>query len=123
MAFRTTTELDTALILKPQWAALLLSEADPKTWEIRGSNTKVRGRVGILPSGTSALDGEAELIGSVPLTKEMWEANMDKHKTQSWEQVAGRYKRPHVWVFTNGKKYNSPVVIQRKNGQVIWAKF
>jgi hypothetical protein len=116
-------ELDTALILKPQWSSRLMREIDPKTWEIRSANTRVRGRVGIMSSGVKELLGEAVLLDSFPLTRELYEANMAKHQTESWEAVAGRYKKPHVWVFEDGKQYSEPISVPRKNGQVIWVRW
>lgn len=120
---RRVASIGIGLIAKLRWTKLLLRKDDPKTWEIRGSSTKVRGPVCLIASGVQGVMGEAELVDSKPLTKEMYDANMDKHKTGCWEQVAGRYKKPHIWVFQHGQQYKMPVRVPRKKGQVIWARW
>jgi len=117
-----TMTMNSALIIRPTWADKLTAGEDPKTWEIRGSNTKKRGLVGFIKSGASEVMGSAELIDSFPLTKELYEANMEKHQTEFWGDVAGRYKTPWVWVFENGTRLETPVPVERKKGQVAWAK-
>ena len=112
-------DFDKALIAKPEWSARLMSKVNPKTWELRNGNTKIRGKVGIMASGQKELLGEAVLVNSFPLTQELYEQNMGKHQTVSttgcWEDVAGRYKKPHVWVFEDGKQnfkqYSEPNLI------------
>ena len=116
-------DFDKALIAKPEWSARLMSKVNPKTWELRNGNTKIRGKVGIMASGQKELLGEAVLVNSFPLTQELYEQNMGKHQTERWEDVAGRYKNPHAWVFKDGVEYGTPVSVPRKNGQVIWAKW
>ena len=116
-------DFNKALIAKPEWSARLMSKVNPKTWELRNGNTKIRGKVGIMASGQKELLGEAVLVNSFPLTQELYEQNMGKHQTRCWEDVAGRYKKPHVWVFEDGKQYSEPISVPRKNGQVIWARW
>ena len=110
-----------ALICAPEWACRLTRETNPKTWEIRGTGTRVRGHVGIIASGGGGLVGGAELVDSFPLTRALYDANTRLHQTASWEQVAGGYTRPHAWVFARGYA-RAPQRVPRKRGQVIWAR-
>lgn len=57
------------LIIKSKWADLILS--GEKTWEIRGSQTHQRGRIGIIKSGTGKIFGSVELV------------------TASWQPIGG----------------------------------
>ena len=84
----------TALILKQQWLNRLIDPTQPKTWEIRGSNTKKRGVVYFIASGANCVTGVALLVDSFPLTQELFEENMGKHQTADWDwdSIAGRYK-------------------------------
>lgn len=111
------------LIVKPKWAGKILHKN--KIWEIRGSNTHKRGRIGIAMSGTGQVYGTVELIDSIPLTKELWESNSDKHQVElSWDELLGIYKKPYAWVFASDKTevYESPVPYLHKKGAVIWVK-
>ena len=51
-------------------------KVNPKTWELRNGNIKIRGKVGIMASGQKELLGEAVLVNSFPLTQELYEQNM-----------------------------------------------
>ena len=48
--------MDKALIVKEKWLNLILDgdESGPKLWEIRGSGTWIRGRVGLIQSGSAS---------------------------------------------------------------------
>ena len=121
MTTQQETMTSTALIVKPEWIERLLDPANPKTWEIRGSDTKKRGEIYFIPSKSSDMVGRATLVRSIPLTRELFESNMDKHQTESWDAVAGRYKRPHAWIFADNTRI-SPIPVERKCGAVVWAK-
>ena len=56
------------LIIRPPWIDLILD--DVKSWEIRGSNPKVRGEIALIQSGTKTVVGVAELVDSRPLSLE-----------------------------------------------------
>ena len=110
-----------ALIIKPHWGEAILSRT--KDWEIRSSNTRIRRRVGITMSGSSVVSGSAVIVDSFPLTREVFEANAERHRCERWEDVAGRYRRPHVWVVARARRLNHPIPIARRAGQVVWARF
>lgn len=107
-----------ALLVKPEWAARLVALENPKTWEIRGAATKIRGRVGILATSGVGLVGHAELVDCIPLTPELFASNVDKHQSPGHS-----YARPHAWVFRDGVPYATPQQVPRKQGQIIWVKY
>ena len=110
------------LIIKKKWLDLIL--AGQKTWEIRGSNTKVRGRIALIESGSGLVLGEAHLVDVVgPLTKREMLANVKKHHvTEETIRRGLRYKSPHAWILTNAKRYRKPVPYDHPAGAVIWVK-
>lgn len=74
------------LIVKPEWAELILS--GQKTLELRGSPTKIRGKIGIIKSKTGKVYGTAEIIDSVPLSEEAFYQTVDQHQvTCSYENI------------------------------------
>jgi hypothetical protein len=52
------------LIIKSPWIDKIL--AGEKTWEIRGSNTKIRGKISLIKSGSGMILGKADLVDCVP---------------------------------------------------------
>jgi len=54
------------LIIKSPWIELIL--AGKKVWEIRGSNTTIRGLVALIKSGTGTIVGEVTIVDSRKLS-------------------------------------------------------
>lgn len=111
------------LIVKPHWADRIFD--NNKLWEIRGCNTSKRGRIAIAKSGTGCVYGTVNLIDSVPLTKELWEANEKCHQVEiTWEELLKIYLKPHAWIFESGTaiKYQNPISYRHPKGAVIWVK-
>lgn len=107
------------LIIKPKWANLILS--NKKNWEIRGSNTKIRGRIGIIISGTKHVYGTVELVDSIKLTKDQFDQYKDNHKLDiSYEELLKIYKTPYAWVMQNIVVFDKPVKYNHKLGCVVW---
>lgn len=51
-----------------------------KTWEIRSYPIDYRGDVLLIESGTNKAICKMSLIDCIPLTKERWEMNFEKHR-------------------------------------------
>lgn len=49
-----------ALIIKKKWLDKILDEG--KVWEMRATKTKVRGKIGLIESGSGMIVGEAYLM-------------------------------------------------------------
>ena len=62
-----------------------------KTWEIRSYPTDYRGDVLLIESGTNKIICKMYLKECLPLTKERWEMNFEKHRTScSYEELPYR---------------------------------
>jgi hypothetical protein len=117
-----TLRLDRALIVKKEWLDLILS--GEKTWEIRGSNTAIRGRIGLIESGTGTIVGECELTNSFWLDKTGYHAHYHKHKIPSkFNSTMPYHDKTHAWVLENPKRYDNPYPYNHPKGAIIWVKF
>ena len=70
-----------------------------KTEEYRSTATRIRGRIGIVESGTGTIIGEAELY--------------DCTEIGDWR---------YVWHLRNAKRYKTPRPYKHPFGAVIWVK-
>jgi len=78
------------LIIKSPWIELILE--GKKTWEIRGSNTKIRGPVALIKSGSGKVFGEANVIDSKELTLEDYQTSRKFHCVESEDSVKNDIK-------------------------------
>ena len=107
------------LIIKPKWADLILD--GEKTIEVRGNNTKIRGAIGIIKSGSKKVFGTVDLFNCIPLDMEKFELWKDRHKLNiTYGEVLKIYPQPYAWCLRKANKYNVPVVYEHKQGCVIW---
>lgn len=105
------------LIVKTHWADLILS--GEKTIELRGSNTKIRGKIGIIKSGTKKVYGEVELIDSIQINEDDYYKLYDLHKVNA-NRSDIPYKNLYGWILKNPIIYEKPVPYNHKTGCVIW---
>ena len=84
------------LIVRPPFAEYIVNGI--KTIEYRSRKTHIRGRIGIIESGTSTIIGDVELFGC--------NYNPD---ISLWE-----------WKIEGARKYVNPIPIIRKKGTVVW---
>lgn len=106
------------LIVKSKWADLILNGY--KAMELRGSNTRIRGTIGIIKSGSKMVYGTVDLIDCVSIrTEQEYIKYTDKHKvTYNFKNIP--YKNLYGWVFENFKKYDKPIPYKHKQGCVVW---
>jgi hypothetical protein len=93
-----------------------------KTWELRGSATKIRGCVALIQSGSGTVVGTCDLIGvEGPLTNRLLRANADRLNARP-EEFDGPlyYRRTFAWVLSNARRCARPVPYQHPSGAVIW---
>ncbi|NLK45618.1 MAG: ASCH domain-containing protein [Treponema sp.] len=109
------------LIIKEEFGKQILT--GKKTWELRGGNTKKRGRIAIAFSGTKKKYGTVELIDSIPLTKELYESNVKKHRSYgTWNELKNIYKNPYAWVMKKPEVFEEPIDYNHPYGAIIWVK-
>jgi len=104
------------LIIKKHWLDLILS--GQKVWEIRGSNTKIRGVICLIESGTGEIKGTVELYDSHPVNAFDLKFYKEKHCIQDLALI--KYGRPHAWVMRNTKRFDNPIPYKHPRGAVIW---
>ncbi len=105
-----------ALIIKKPWIDYILE--GKKTWEIRGGNTKIRGEIELIQSGSGLVVGKCELIDSIPLNLSDYQANEGKHCIKNTEKLP--YKNTYAWVIKNAQRYDEPRKYKHPNGAIIW---
>jgi hypothetical protein len=96
-----------------------------KTWEIRGCNTKTRGEIELIKSGTGTIVGKCEIIDVIgPININELERHIDKHcvPLNRFNDVFGDYKKIYAWVLDNAFKYKSPIKYKNPKGAVVWVK-
>lgn len=96
-----------------------------KTWEIRGSASKVRGRIAIIASGTGTVVGTCELFAvEGPLTLGKFRSNGKKLNRQS-SKIPGSLPygdHTYAWVLRGAKRLRKPVHYDHPRGAVVWVK-
>src|SRR5690606_14333238 len=106
------------LIIKSPWIDLICE--GKKIWEIRGSNTKIRGKVALIISGTGLVVGTANLSDCKPLTLNEYQSSIDKHCIPSEMCQNKPYKNIHAWVLKEAKFLDKPIPYVHPQGAVIW---
>lgn len=107
-----------ALIIKKQWLDLILE--GKKSWEIRGSNTKIRGQIELIQSGSGLIVGRCDIVDSIELTRQQYENSFDKHCISDISILP--YKKAYAWVINNPIRYKNPRKYKHPKGAVIWVK-
>lgn len=109
--------MNKAFIVKEHWGNLILD--NEKLWEIRGTGTQIRGRVGVIFSGTGMIQGSVEVVGSSLLLKEDFEMFRKLHHiSEEFEDLP--YREPHAWYLKDAIRFTEPIPYQHPQGAVIW---
>ena len=112
------TAVTHALLIREPWISMILD--GKKTWEIRGSATKRRGRIALVASSTGTVVGTCNLVDVVgPLSISKLRANAKK---AGFYATSISYRRPHAWVVANPRRLRKPVRYAHPSGAVIWVK-
>ena len=108
------------LTIKSPWIEKKLE--GKKTWEIRGSNTNIRGTVALIRSGSGTVVGTCELVDVVgPLSLATMRKNTRKHGVKP--ALIGNklpYKKTYAWVLSQVRMLKSPVPYKHPTGAVTW---
>ena len=105
-----------ALVIKKPWIDLILDGL--KTWEIRGSRTKVRGTIELIQSGSGLVIGTAEIVDCIELSIDLYKSSFDKHQINEVGNLP--YKKTYAWVMKNPHRYAKPRPYKHPQGAVIW---
>ncbi len=104
------------LLIKKPWIDYILE--GKKIWEIRGSNTKIRGEIELIQSGSGLVVGKCNIVGCIPLDLELYRASKDKHCIQQVDSLP--YKNTFAWVIQDAVRYDTPRSYKHPNGAIIW---
>ena len=110
------------LLIKPPWIDLILS--GQKTWELRGTNTKKRGEIALILSGSGLIVGSCELANVIgPLSLKEINENFSKHQVplEAIKSIMA-YKKTYAWVLENSNPLKVSVPYKHPRGAVIWVK-
>jgi len=105
------------LIVKPPWSQLILDGV--KIMELRGNNTKIRGTIGIIESGTGKVFGTVDLVDCIKLSDEDFKNSVSKHRVNPNDTIIS-YKNLYGWIFENPIRFDKPIPYVHKQGCVIW---
>jgi hypothetical protein len=110
-----------ALIVKEPWVSMILK--GEKTWEIRGSNSLIRERIGLIRGGSGQVVGTVELVDSIgPLSRDELLANEDKHRVPPSRVRSIAYKNVYAWVLKNPRALRRPISYAHPPGAQMWVK-
>lgn len=105
-----------ALIIKKPWIDYILDGS--KTWEIRGSNTKIRGKIELIQSGSGLVLGSCEIIGCKELNLLDYQQNRELHKIDNIQTLP--YRKTYAWIIANVERYETPKKYKHPKGAIIW---
>ena len=108
------------LIIRSPWIEKIL--AGEKTWELRGSNTKIRGKIALIAGGTKTVLGVCELSDAKgPLSADDLLGAVHLHGVEKRALENGLpYRRTYAWVLEKTLAFSSPVPYRHPQGAVIW---
>lgn len=108
------------LLIRKPWIDLIL--AGRKTWEIRGSATRVRGPIALIESGSGTVVGVCELTDCMgPLTLEEFHRATRRHRAPpGMFEKQLPYRRTYAWVLSRAQRLAKPVPYRHPLGAVMW---
>jgi hypothetical protein len=104
------------LIIKSPWIDLILE--GKKTWEIRGSNCKIRGKIALIKSGSGLIFGTVDLVDTKMLGLEDFQQGRKFHCISDTNVLP--YPKTYAWILENPVLFDKPIPYQHPQGAVIW---
>lgn len=108
------------LIVKKRWLDLVFE--GKKTWELRGSRTAVRGKIGLIEKGSGTVMGTCEVVDvEGPLSLSVLKGSTARHGVPAGEfGETPPYKQTFAWVLDNALRYSKPRPYKHPSGAAIW---
>jgi len=104
-----------ALIIRKCWLDKIFEEG--KTWEMRSTKTKIRGRICLIEAGSGLIVGEAKLIGCSERPILKIPELVKYHKVENLDLLD---KWRYAWILEGAKRYEKPIPYDHPPGAVIW---
>ena len=109
------------LVVRRPWVDLIVDGV--KTWELRGSATRIRGAIALIEAGTGTIVGTARLVGvEGPLTPAEYRAAGALLGNVGVEEGDLPYAQTYAWVLRGARRLPSPVPYDHPSGAVIWVR-
>ena len=106
--------------MKNPWLDKILSKE--KTWEIRGAQTHLRGKIHLALSGAGGrIVGQCQIIDSFAVSRAKLAQTVSKHCITDLAKEC-KYPAPHAWVLSKARRYNKPFVYKHTPGAIIFEK-
>ena len=112
--------LTRGLILRPVWLDRIL--AGTKTWKIRGTNTAIRGSIGLIASGSGTIIGLVDLIGIELLTPAAYIAGSTYHAIPCRADQPLPYPQTWAWHVARPWRFPTPIPYHHPQGAVRWVR-
>ena len=114
-----------ALIIREPWISEIL--AGTKQWEIRMFNTRIRGRIGLIRSGSGLIVGTAELCDAFELHQSTAKRAMEKHGMTA-KEIRNLFSThntlarifPYAWVLKDPSPLAKPIPYRHPRGAITW---
>ena len=104
------------LIIKAKWLDKIFNEN--KIWEIRGSNTNIRGAIELIESGSGLVVGKCNIIGCKELSLTEYQQAKNFHKIEDVDILP--YNKTYAWIISNVERYEIPRPYYHPQGAIIW---
>jgi hypothetical protein len=116
-----------ALMVREPYISYILTSR--KRWELRGLPTNIRGRIGLIRSGSGLVIGEVEIVGSKgPLDFDTLKTTSDITPEERREildegrapyvQKGSSTSKTYAWVLANPRLYHHPVRYRHPSGAI-----
>lgn len=111
--------INRALIVKKEHLDNIFDGIKP--WEMRSRATNVRGRIGLIESGSGLIVGEVDLTDCLRALNSDVEKLITQHLHQVEDiKLLDKWRFP--WVLENPERYEIPKPYKHPQGAVIWVK-
>lgn len=101
------------LVVKEPWIDLILD--GKKTWEIRGKNTNIRGKIALIKSGSGHIFGTAILTNCFEVKREDFTAGFKNHNIPDTVDIP--YKKIYAWELGTPKRFEKPIPTNTRKEQ------
>lgn len=116
-----------ALMVREPYVSFILTSR--KRWELRGFPTKIRGRIGLIRSGSGLLVGECEIVDcegplSLDVLKKSENLSAEERRELQLNDNApylnkdGVTSKTYAWVVTNPLVYSEPIRYRHPSGAI-----
>lgn len=103
------------LIIRKEWLGKIFNHG--KHWEMRSTQTKARGLIKLIESGSGLVVGECVITGCHKVSEDLAQKSFECHQV---EDITLLKKWCYAWRLCDIKKYKKPIPYKHPRGAVIW---